>query len=226
MKNTTIITHPVRTIALAVAALGLACVATADPGPAPGHSHAFGKSLAQWQDTYFRWYVGETVIPPDTNGNAVVGHVVMMPLPNVPGDGTPGHLDVTLKAGQGFTLPLFFLLGTSYTDGTPPDPLVNPSFFQTLHLTLRIDGKVVVNEHNWREFYSQFQFTPPIPINSPPTDSVIWCEDVAIVHPPLPPGRHSIQVDLKSTQPLPPNFGGGFPEYHNSWTVTVKPAHH
>jgi len=28
-------------------------------------------------------------------------------------------------------------------------------------------------------------------------------------------------VDIKSTQPLPPNFGGGFPEYHNSWTLTV-----
>jgi hypothetical protein len=209
---------------LAVAGLATATIALAGSAPLPGHSHAFGKTLAEWQDTYFRWFLGDLSIPPDKNGNAVVGHIVLMPLPNVPGDGTPGHLDVTLHSGQGFVLPLFYLLGTSYTDGTPPDPLVDPSFFQTLNLTLQIDGKTVVTESNLKHYFSQFYFQPPIPINSPPIDSVIWCEDAAIVHPPLPPGMHTIKVDLKSTQPLPPNFGGGFPEYHNTWTVTVKPG--
>jgi hypothetical protein len=167
--------------------------------------------------------VGQLAIPPDANGNAVVNGVVLMPLPNVSGDGTPGHLDLTFINGQAFALPLFFLLGTSYTDGTPPDPLVNAGFFQTLNLTLQIDGATVVNDANAMSYYSQFLFAPPIPINFPPIDSVIWCEDVAIVHAPLSVGTHTIKVDLKSAQALPPNFGGGFPEYHNTWTVTVQP---
>jgi hypothetical protein len=201
--------------------LSLATPALAGPKPSPGQSSAFGQTLAQWQDTYFRWFVGQLTIPPDANGNSSVNGVVLLPLPNVPGDGTPGHLDVTLNNGQGFTLPLFFLLGTSYTDGTPPDPLVDPSFFNTLNLTLQIDGVTVVDKSNLGNYFSQFLFAPPIPINSPPIDSVIWCEGVAVVHPPFPPGTHTIKVDIKSTQPLPPNFGGGFPEYHNSWTLTV-----
>jgi hypothetical protein len=203
-------------LGLCLASSGLAGIK-----PSPPQSSAFGQPLAQWQDTYVRWFVGQLSIPPDANGNSSIDGVVLLPLPNVPGDGTPGHLDVTLNNGQGFTLPLFFLLGTSYTDGTPSDPLVDASFFNTLNLSLQIDGVTVVEESNLANYYSEFLFAPPIPINSPPIDSVIWCEDIAIVHPPLPPGTHTIKVDIKSTQPLPPNFGGGFPEYHNSWTLTV-----
>src|SRR5216117_3855651 len=78
---------------MAALLLGLCLTTTALAGdkPNPGQSSAFGKSLAQWQDTYFRWFVGQLSIPPDRNGNADVGHVVLMPLPSVPGDGTPGH---------------------------------------------------------------------------------------------------------------------------------------
>ena len=31
------------------------------------------------------------------------------------------------------------------------------------------------------------------------------------------------QMDLKSSRDLPPSFGGYAPEYHNSWTLTVRP---
>jgi hypothetical protein len=205
----------------AAAALWPSPPASAGNQPFLGQCSAFGKTLAHWQDTYFRWYVGQLNLPPDDNGNAPIGHVVLMPLPNVPGDGTPGHLDVTLNRGQGFVLPLFFLLGTSYTDGTSPDAMVDFSVFQTLNLTLRIDGVAVVNGWNLKDYYSRFLFTPPIPINSPPIDSVIWCQDVGLVHSPLSVGTHRIKLDLKSSQPLPPNFGGGYLEYHNTWTLTV-----
>jgi hypothetical protein len=216
-------TNPAKAGVLSGIILGF-CVATslvAGSRPSPGQSSAFGQTLAQWQDTYVRWYVGQLAIPPDANGNAAVKGVVLLPLPNVPGDGTPGHLDVTLNTGQAFALPLFFLLGTSYTDGTPPDPMVDASFFQTPNLTLQIDGVTVLDGSNLANYYSQFSFAPPIPIDFPPIDSVIWCEDVGVVHPPLSPGTHIIKVDIKSTEALPPNFGGGFPEYHNSWTLTV-----
>src|SRR4029079_12968166 len=98
-----------------------------------------------------------------------------------------------------------------------------PSFFQTLNLTVQIDGVTVVDGSNAADYFSEFFFAPPVPINFPPIDSVIWCEDLAVVHSPLSVGTHSIKVDLKSSQPLPPTFGGGFPEYHNTWTITVVP---
>jgi hypothetical protein len=222
MKNKTTLTNLLRSATAAVlAGLCLATLARAGNAPQPGNSHAFGKDLATWQELYWRWAYGGVTIPTEANGNAVVGHVVLMPLPNVPGDGTPGHLDVTLHSGQAFTLPLLGLLGTSYTDGTPPDPRVDVSFFQTLDLTLQIDGVTVVNESNLMDYYSEFSFTPPVPIDFPPIDSIIWGESVGIVHTPLSVGTHSIKLDLKSTQHLPPGFGGGILEYHNTWTVSV-----
>jgi hypothetical protein len=149
---------------------------------------------------------------------------VLMPLPNVPGDGTPGHLDVALHSGQGFVLPLFYLLGTSYTDGvTPPDQMLDPAFFATLNLTLAIDGVTVVDGNNWRNYSSQFFFAPPIPIEAFGIDSVIWCQDVAVVHTPMSVGTHTLRLDIVGTEALPPNFGGYVPAYHNTWTLTVQP---
>jgi hypothetical protein len=222
MKQRTLVTDLIPTATALLLGLCLAGPMLAGPAPAPGQSCAFGKSLAEWQDIYFRWWIGETVIAPDANGNAVVGNVALLPLPNVPGDGTPGHLDIKLKPGQGFALPLFFFLGTSYLDSTPPDTFVDPSFFDSLNLKLTIDGVVVVNQRNWRRYFSEAYFAPAIPINDFGIDSVIWYEDVAVVHGPLCVGKHTVKVDLKATQPQPPNFGGGYPEYHNSWTITVR----
>ncbi len=94
--------NPIKACLLAGALAGL-CLATsvsAGNSPAPGGSSAFGKTLAQWQDVYWRWTYGGLTVPTDANGNAVVnGNVVLMPLPNAPGDGTPGHLNVTLNSG-------------------------------------------------------------------------------------------------------------------------------
>jgi hypothetical protein len=223
MKQLT--TNPINLCNLAgiLLILGLSSPAVAGPKPNPGQSSAFGQTLAQWQDTYFRRFVGQLNIPPDANGNAVVDGVVLMPLPNAPGDGTPAALSVTLNSGQPFTMPMLYLLGTSYTDGTPPDPLVDVSFFKALSLTLRIDGVTVIDSSNMMNYFSQFAFAPPIPIDSPPIDSVVWGEVLAFVHSPFSVGTHTMKVDLTTGQPLPPNFGGGTLEFHNTWNITVSP---
>jgi hypothetical protein len=130
-----------------------------------GNSHAFGRTLAEWNEIYERWNFGVLAVPIDGNGNAVVSpHVVLMPFPNTPGDGTPGHIDVTLNVGQAFVLPLWVELGTDYTDGTPPDPLLDISIFQTLNITFQIDGRTVIDQTNVLKFYSEFFFNPPIPL--------------------------------------------------------------
>jgi hypothetical protein len=148
-----------------------------------------------------------------------VGQVVLLPVPATPGDGTAGHLDVTLNSGQPFVLPLWALLGTDYTDGTPPDPFVDVSVFETLNLTLVIDGVTVVDGSNLMNYYSKFAFAPPVPLNFPPVDSLIWFEGIGTVHTPLSVGTHTIKLDAVNTQAA---FGSFF-EYHNTWTVTVKP---
>ena len=212
-------------LGIGVIAATLTLTARGEDRRGPENCREGGSDLAVLQNAYIRWYLGELTIAPDANTNAAVGSIVLLPIPNTPGDGTAGHVDVTLNHRQSFTLPLLFLLGTSYTDGTPPDPFVSKDFFKTLQLTLKIDGVTVMNDRNKMEFFSKFYFQPPVPINSAPTDSVIWCEDIGYRHGPLSPGTHTIKLDVKSTQALPPNFGGGFLEFHNTWTVTVKPGH-
>src|SRR5438105_2270864 len=87
---------------------------------------ASAKTLAEWEAIYAYWEFGDAadagvVFGTDAAGNTTVGDVVLMPIPNTPGDGTPGSVDVTLNSGESFFLPLWGLFGTSYTDGTPPD---------------------------------------------------------------------------------------------------------
>jgi hypothetical protein len=199
-------------------------LASAGPGPLPGNSHAFGQSLVQWQELYWRWYFGELTLPTDGNGNAVVGHVVLMPIPPAPGDGTPGHLDVTLSSGQSWVLPLWGLAGTSYTDGTPPDAFVSTSFFQTLDLSFQIDGKTVIDTANVMDHFTQIAFDPPIPFYFPPLAALIWQQDIGVAHSPFSVGIHTLKLDVKNTEQLPPNFGVGYSEYHSTWTIMVRPG--
>lgn len=212
------------TIGAAVAAaFCLTVPAFAGEQPAPGHCNAFGNTLAQFENVYIRWLVGNVTLPPDANGNAVVEHVVLLPIPNTPGDGTPGHLDVKLNRGQAFFLPLLAESGTSYTDGTPPDPFLSKSYFTSFNVTLRIDGVVVVDNRNKMDYFTQFNFAPPVPLGFGNLDSIIWFQGFNIAHTPLSVGKHTIRLDEKAGQPLPPNFGGLTLEYHNTWTITVLP---
>jgi hypothetical protein len=222
-KDTT--THVLKSSLVAGALLGL-CLAlssTAGNRPTPGNSSAFGATLAQWQETYLRWEVGDITIPPDANGNAAINNVVLLAVPGAPGDGTPGHLDITLHNGQAFFLPLLQLVGTSYTDGTPPDPFIDTSYFASVDVSVRIDGVPVISNDNKFEFFSQFSFHPPVPYPFGNIAALIWFQGFGFAHTPMSVGTHTIQLDEKAGQALPPNFGGATLEYHNTWTITVRP---
>ena len=177
--------------------------------------------LTKFSDLYFRSVYGNITLPTDQNGNTVVGKTVFMPLPNAPGDGTPASINVTLKAGQPFFLPLLALPGTSYSDGTPPDPFVDLQVLKNnVRLTLKIDGKTVLDEQEaLDDFYTQFYFDPPIPFDAPPINAIIYLQVIAVLHKPLSPGTHVITLDEK-VSPIP-IFGGV--EYHNTFNVTVQP---
>lgn len=218
---------PVAAAGIGLLGLCAVMVALAGSSPLPGEAVVHGKSLAQWQELYWRWAYGQVTFPADANGNALVeGNVVLMPLPATPGDGTPGSLSVTLKAGQAFVFPLWNVLGTSYADGTPNDPRVPLSVFQTLDLRLRIDGVTVISGSNLMGYYSSVTFDPPIPLLPPelwfPYKDIIWLQGIGIVHAPLSAGPHTITLDEKNTEPVHDAKGNAFIyEYHNTWQVTV-----
>ena len=212
-------------IALAVAVVAPTSrqLARAAAGTPPGHSDAFGDSLADWQALWLAWFIGDVDIPPDDNGNADVGHVVLMPIPNAAGDGTPASAEVTLDAGQAFVLPLWSAYGFSYSDGTPNDPLVPIAVFKTLDLTFTIDGKTVIDHRNLMDYYSQTLFPDgSLPLDFPPADGIISLQCIGLTHAPLPPGKHTMTLDAVNTRVLPPQYGGGFADYHNTWDVTVE----
>ncbi len=184
--------------------LGLAVLAYAGDQPLPGNCSAFGKPNVQWQELYWQWAFGQVTLPVDGNGNAVAcGNVVLMPLPNAPGDGTPASVDVTLSSGQAFVLPLWNIFGTTYyPDGTLVDPAVPLSVFRTLDVTFKIDGQTVVDRCNVMEYYVHFAFVPPIAYDSPPYLDIVWLQGIGLVHTPLTPGHHTFKLDVKNVQPV------------------------
>lgn len=207
-------------IGLAVLGCG-AAPAEEDVGESQAELKKPDPRLARYQETYFRWLFGDKTLSTDAYGNAVEKNVVMMPTPDTPGDGTPGSIDVTLGTGEAFTLPFFVELGTSYRDGTPPDPFEPLSLFTTLDIKFTIDGKTLITTDNVLQYFSKFTFDPAIPFDDPVIQGVIWYEGVALLQNPLPPGKHVLTLDEKNTEP---GFGGIL-EYHNTWNVTVQPCH-
>lgn len=206
-------------------ALGTVGCGAASPEESVGTSEAADQGgvdgrLAEYQETYYRWEFGDRSLGTDAFGNAVDKNVVMMPVPFTPGDGTPGTQAVTLGVGESFVLPLFGELGTSYGDGTPPDPFEPISIFTTLDISFSIDGKQVISNANVLRYFSKFNFEPPIPIDDTVIEGIIWLEGVGILQSPLSPGEHVLKLDERNNEP---GFGGIL-EYHNTWNVTVKPG--
>jgi hypothetical protein len=221
-----LITSLLLSSALLTAAVTL-LVGPVSAGTSPGNANAFGNSLAQWQELFWRWAFGDVSLPTDANGNAIAGkNVVLMPLPAAPGDGTPASIDVTLNAGQAFVLPLWNILGTSYDDGMPTDPAQDLSVFESLEVSLKIDGAEVVNSQNVMDYYTAFAFDPAIalPDEWSPYEAIVWLQGIAIAHTPLSKGQHTITLDVKNTLPVVDGMGNEYVfEYHNTWNVTVLP---
>lgn len=179
----------------------------------------YGKTLAQWQEAYWRWAYGETAVPTDTNGNAVLSGVVLMALPQAPGDGTPGSTNLTLTAAQPFVLPLWNLIDSDYTDPSN-DAFIDMKVFRTLDLDLTLDGVTLIGSTNLMQYFTQFHFAPGIPLNAS-ARYVVWLQGIGIVHGPLPAGDHIIHLDAKNTDTAD-LFGLVF-EYHNTWNLSVRP---
>jgi hypothetical protein len=228
-------------LALAVAMLAAPRMTTEARGQAsPPQSKAFGKTLTEWMQLYWTWLLG--------GGEDHVGRVKFLPLPDHFGDlvggsltyDDPGilvgHVDVTLKPGTPFVLPVIVGYAETYEPalGYPDEPALPAEVFTDPSnlITVYIDGKPVLD--STLASVSPFYFGPaPISVTYPePTPSgaigAILVQGIGFVHPPLSVGTHTIE--LVAGVRFPPGLitPSVYPEgqgvvFLYSWTITVSP---
>lgn len=198
----------------------------------PPQSKAYGHTLSEWMGMYLLWYLG-------IEESDHVGKVQFLPLPvGVPVDGSGtaadpatlvGELDITLKPGTPFVLPVVFWYAEVYMDGTV-DPFMPDAVFTESNVLVTIDGKVIINSE--RDDLSSFYVPPtaydPVMYYDAPTPygsvGVIGYQGLAFVHVPLSVGKHTIVLHSEFIAVVddpnhPVNAGQVF---HNTWNITVK----
>jgi hypothetical protein len=205
----------------------------------PALSKSFGKSLTEWMMLHAAWY--------NQGQNprlGTIGHVKLLPLPqqlptpvipsNLPQDisFSTGNLDITLKPGTPFVLPVISLSGETYVNNVlPPDDLLPyKNSLLTAGIKVTLDGKTLLQSptDNKKFFYGPAYFPTPIAYNPPqfrfndPTlggdvfaAAISSSIGIGFVHPPLNVGKHILKLHAVNTE-----LGYGFA---NTWNITVKP---
>lgn len=208
------------------------------PAPAnPSQSKAYGNSLTQWMMLHQAWY-----LQGQDSQTGVIGRVNLLPIPQqVPTPIPPvpdvdqfstGSLDITLKTGSPFVLPVISLVGESYVDNiVPPD---QPSDFLKdsllgADINVTLDGKAILQSpaDNEYAFFGPAYFPEPVVYSEPQfryNDTVlgdiyaaaaIWAEGIGFVHPPLRVGKHTLHL-YAVNRVL--RYG-----FENTWHITVLP---
>jgi hypothetical protein len=175
----------------------------------PGHSHAYGKSLGEWMELYWTWFLGG-------DQEARVGSVVFLPIP------MDGEEDVTLKVGEKFVLPMLVIVGETYTEasGSPDD---NPAdypleLFTAFTVKITLDGKPIIDSdvEDIADYYFEPQwFDEPVEYLEPADSgavAAIWVTGLGFVHPPLSKGAHVLNLLIEYD-------GQGV--YDNTWYIDV-----
>lgn len=211
--------------------VGLTEIASAD-GPAPPESHAFGRTLGGWMESYWTWILGG-----DQEGQ--VKKVVFMPLPA----GEPisedcptvlvGELDVSLRPGDKFVLPMFAYVGETYLedveDDNPDD--IPAELFTSADVVLKVDGKVVLDSSvdDLNAFYfDTIYFDEPIffPEPEPRGDvnaiGAIWVKGIGFAYPPLSKGDHVMELYVDTGIDLIGSGGDCTLTFINTWNISVE----
>jgi hypothetical protein len=217
----------------AATALWVAPVAAGDnanPLAQPG-SPVYGKNLQEWMGTYLRWFLTGA-----DAAQSMVGPVKLMPLPvgeYVSGSGTPqdpalyrGQLEITLRPGTPFVLPLSMWYAERYNNGTADDPAIPDDIYLAgVSPTFHVDGRKVISDQNERSFYVHPTAFDPIVVYPTPTSygsyAALLYQGHGVVSLPLPVGRHVIHLYEPYLLDYPPFSFGVI--YDNTWIVTVSP---
>jgi hypothetical protein len=218
------ITAIVAAAAVVIVPLATAPVAMTAPKASPAQSHAHGHTLGEWMVRYFEWMLG--VGPNGGNG------LTFLPLPAgeyVSGSFTlddpgilEGDLELTVKPGQSFMIPITAWLGESYLDGSVDDPVPDASWkLGDFHVT--IDGRTVVAKAAGESspyYVPLTYFSEPIVYDEPSSYGSVaahWVQGFGFVHSPLNPGRHVMKLHSLF---LAENYGLGV-QYENTWIINV-----
>jgi hypothetical protein len=174
---------------------------------------------------YWPWYTGARV-------PGQVKNIVFIPLPaGEPSEEDPtlsvGELDVTLRGGQSFTLPVFLYIGESYAEKSVPadNPADVPAgVFTDAEVFVTLDGKPLIDSDNddLSDFFFDTRYFPRPIRYATPTEyapdvhavASIWLQGLGLVHGPIAKGRHTLDLFVHSDI-----LGIG---YHNTWHITVK----
>ncbi len=203
----------------------------------PPNSSTHGKTLTEWLGAYWAWYYGG--VPAD----GMVDGVFLMPLPaseQISGSWIPsdpaymkGTLEITVKPGTPFVLPLFAWVGERYKPelNIPDDPPMSDAvMLSSLTPTLKIDGKTMISNQNKAAFYIPPTYWDEMVVYPQPTAygsfGALFFQSVGFVSPPLPVGKHVIK--LYETIIIPPGDYPLYPNglgliYDNTWNITVSP---
>jgi len=205
------------------------------PPVAPPGSRAFGKSLAEWLEVYWRWNL-ETGSDP---AQSVVGRVKLLPIPAAEflgGSGTPadparlrGMIDVELGPGTPFVIPQFAWISERYEGypGVPDDPpLPDDALRDGVSPNVTLDGRVVMSDANETDYYVPATAFDPIAVYPAPSSygsvAAIAYQGNGIVVPPLPVGEHTLT--LYEPYIIDGVLGFSFGViYDNTWHITVSP---
>lgn len=207
----------------------------------PPQSHAYGKTLTQWLNAYWRWYYTTT----NNTQPFKAGPVTFMPLPSgalISGEGTPedpalyrGQIEVTLKPGTPFVLPAFSFTYECYDDTCtnkdakiPDAEVLSLPIITDHHLTL--DGQPILEDF-W-DYYISTELNPPAYYPQPTSYGATgawYVQGIGFVAAPLSPGKHTLT--LLETYIFPegiiPNPNGGWFSwgyiYDNTWIINVVP---
>lgn len=195
----------------------------------PGHSNAFGVTLAQAQKGFWTWLYESSnpVSYPDPAPDGVK-RVQFLPLPTTFDKDGVGTVEITLEPGTPFMVPVFVFIGEGYGDGSEDPADVygtfdvftqTDKFGGTVDARAYVDGRLVLDNSpaGVTEFFTgPTYFDEPIVYDTPTfygSVSAIWVSGLGFVHPPLPPGEHTLEIiDSDST------FGF---TAHNIWHITV-----
>jgi hypothetical protein len=198
--------------------------------PVPPRSHAFGKTLAKWQQLYWTWALGG-------NQAGQVGHVLFLPMPQGElrgGTGAPddpfffvGELDITLQPGTAFVTPVLVFIGESYVENVPDDTPLPEEIFTNAEVLVTLDGRPLINssaEDISPYYFDAVFFDEPLfydepqPRGDPPgtinAQAALWVQGLGFAYPPLKVGQHTLTMFGDN------RFGFSF---FNTWRITVKP---
>ena len=212
------------------------------PPLVPPGSSAYGKSLTEWTEAYWRLAItgGLPATEPYQPGPEPL---VFMPIPQgeyLGGSFTsddPGYLqgsiEVTIEPGTAFYLPCFSWITERYNTGQPDDPAIPNDRIQSVVIhpsgtglpEVTLDGQPIL--HNFWAYYVRPTEFDPIVVYSEPSSygsiAALGFQGVGFVAHPLPPGTHTLHLfeRLNITNDDVPGYDLGI-IFDNTWIIHVE----